>query len=73
MTIGVQSFLTCYLSLLFYLHDVHVQVYASLIRRNPIVLWVFYGRLLNALLAFFMGDYKATIQCTGTCTVELAI
>ena len=61
MTIGIQSFLTCYLSLVFCLH-VHVQVYVSLYEKIQLSCGVFYGRLLNALLAFLMEDYKATIH-----------
>ena len=53
--------LTCYLSLVFYLH-VHVQVYANLYKKIQLSCGVFYGRVLNALLAFLMEDYKATIH-----------
>ena len=52
--------LTCYLSLVFYLH-VHVQVYANLYKKIQLSCEVFYGRVLNALLAFLMEDYNAKL------------
>lgn len=45
----------------FCLH-VHVQVYASLYKKIQFSCRVFYGKVLNALLAFLMEDYTATIH-----------